>query len=84
MGGHLRLLLRTPHPRLALRGGPLVPPWRRGLLAEAVVGHLLLLGRGVSRFNILGAPLKQGGGTNQNTPVAVHGVWCTMKHASNL
>ena len=30
MGGRQRLLLRAPHPRLALQGGPLVPPWQGG------------------------------------------------------
>ena len=30
VGGRLRLLLRAPHPCLALQGGPLVPPWRGG------------------------------------------------------
>ena len=33
-------------------------------LAEAVVGHLLLMGVGVPLFNILGAPLKRGGRLN--------------------
>ena len=73
MGGRLRLLLRAPHPRLALRGGPLVPPWQRGLVEEAVVGHLLL-GGGVPRFDILGAPLTHGGRLNSSTPVTVPGV----------
>ena len=82
MGGHL--LLRAPHPRLALRGGPLVPPWQGGLLEEAVVGHLLLGGGGVPRFDILGAPLTHGWKLNSSTPVAVPAVWCTMKRASNL
>ena len=39
----------------------LVPPWPGGLLAEAVVGHLLLMGVEVSRLDILGTPLKHGG-----------------------
>ena len=64
VGGRLRLLLRTPHARFALRGGPLVPPWPEGLLAEAVVGHLLLVGVGVSRFHNLGTPLKHRGRLN--------------------
>ena len=52
VGGRVRLLLRAPRTRLALRGGPLVPQWQGGLLAEAVVGHLLLVGGGslVSTF----------------------------------
>ena len=43
------------------------PPFRsaaglcRGLMLEAVAGYLLLLGVGVPRFDILGAPLKSGG-----------------------
>ena len=37
MQRHLHKLLRVPHPRFALRGGPLVPPWLGGLLAEAEV-----------------------------------------------
>ena len=37
VGGRQHLLLRAPHPRLALRGGPLVPPWQGGLLGGAVV-----------------------------------------------
>ena len=37
VGGRQRLLLRAPHPRLDLRGGPLVPPWQGGLLGGAVV-----------------------------------------------
>ena len=84
MGGLQRLLLRAPHPRLALRGGPLVPPWQRGLPGGAVVGHLLLVEGGVHRFDILGAPLLHGGRTTYSTPVPVPGVWCTMKRASNL
>ena len=42
MGGRKHLLLRAPHPRLALRGGSLVPLCQGGLLAGAVAGHLLL------------------------------------------
>ena len=38
----------------------LVPPWPGGLLAEAVVGHLLLMGVEVPRLDILGTPLKHG------------------------
>ena len=57
-------LLRASHPRFALWGGPLVPLWRGGLLAEAVVGHLLPVEGGVPRFHILGAPLRHGGRTN--------------------
>ena len=64
MGVRLHLLLRAPHPRSALLGGPLVPPWPRGLLAEVVVGHLLPMGVGVPGFSILGAPLKHGGRMN--------------------
>ena len=64
MGGRLHLLLRAPHPHIALRGGPLVPPRQGGLLGEAVVGHLLLVEARVHRFDILGAPLKHGGRTN--------------------
>ena len=84
MGGRLRLLLRAPHVRLALRGGPLVPLWQGGLLEEAVLGHFLLAGEGGPPFDILGAPLKCGGRLNSCTPVAVPAVWCTMKCASNL
>ena len=84
VGGRQRLLLRAPHPRLALRGGPLVLPWQGGLLGGAVVGHLLLVEGGVHPFDILGAPLLHGGRKTYNTPVAVPGVWCTTKRASNL
>ena len=84
VGGRQHLLLRAPHPRLALRGGPLVPPWQGGLLGGAVVGHLLLVEGGVHPFDILGAPLLHGGRTTYSTPVAVPGVWCTTKRASNL
>ena len=84
MGGRQRLLLRAPHSRLALRGGPLVPPWQGGLLGGAVVAHLLLVEGGVHLFDILGAPLLHGGRTTYSTPVAVPGVWCTTKRASNL
>ena len=79
----LRLLLRAPHPRRALQGGPVVASWQGRLLEEAVVGHSLLLG-GVPRFDILGAPLTHGRGLNSSTPVTLPGVWCTMKRASNL
>ena len=61
MGGRLRLLLRAPHPRLALRGGPLVPPWHGGLLEEAVVGHLLLVGGGGPSFRHSGGPAQTQG-----------------------
>ena len=61
MGGRLHLLLRAPHPHFALRGGPLVPAWPGGLLAEPVAGHLLPVGVGVPSFDILGAPLKHAG-----------------------
>ena len=85
VGGRLHLLLRAPHPCLALREGPLVPPWQGGLLGEAVVGHLLLVeGRSiVSEF--LGAPLKHGGGDElKHTCCCPWCVWCTIKRASNL
>ena len=59
VGGRLHLLLRAPHARLTLQGGPLVPPWQGGLLGEAVVGHLLLL----FLFNVPGARSNTGGGT---------------------
>ena len=64
MGGRLRLLLRAPHPRLALRGGPLVPLWRGGggLLAEAVVGHLLLVEGGSLVSTFWGPRSNTGGG----------------------
>ena len=84
VGGRQRLLLRAPHPRLALRGDPLVPPWQGGLLGGAVVGHLLLVEGGVHPFDILGAPLLHGGRKTYSTPVAVPAVWCTAKRASNL
>ena len=84
VGGRQHLLLRAPRPRLALRGGPVVPPWQGGLLGGAVVGHLLLVEGGVHLFDILGAPLLHGGGKTYSTPVAVPGVWCTTKRASNL
>ena len=50
----------------------------------AVVSQLLLVEGGVHQCNILGAPLSHGGRTSYSTPVAVPGVWCTMKRASNL
>ena len=68
VGGRQHLLLRAPHPRLALRGGPLVPPWQGGLLGGAVVGHLLLVEREVHPFDILGAPLLQGQRKAYSTP----------------
>ena len=61
VGGCLHQLLRATHPHFALRGAPLVPLSPGGLLAEAVAGHLLLMGVEVPHFNILGAPLKHGG-----------------------
>ena len=60
VGGCLSLLLHAPHTYFALGGGRLVPPWPGGLLAEALVGHLLLVLVGVPRFDILGTALKQG------------------------
>ena len=84
VGGRLRLLLRAPHPRLALRGGPLVPPWRGGAAGGGGGGSSPPRGGGVPHFDILGAPLKPGGRLNSSTPVAVPAVWCTMKRASNL
>ena len=83
VGGRRHLLLRASRPRLALRVGPLLPPWQGGLLGKAVVGHLLLVEGVVHPFDIPGASLKHGGSTNCSTPVAVPGVWCTMKRASN-
>ena len=77
-------MLHAAHPLSALRAGPLVPPWPGGLLAEAVVGYLLLVGVVLPRFDIPGAPLKHGARLKQRTHVAVPGVWCTMKYASNL
>ena len=62
--GRLQRLLRAQHPRFTWRGGPLVPLWPGGLLAEAVAGHLLLVGVEVPCFDILGAPLKHGGGAD--------------------
>ena len=50
----------------------------------AVAGQLLLVEGGVHQFEILRAPLRHGGRTTYSTPVAVPGVWCTMKRASNL
>ena len=49
-----------------------------------MVGHLLLVEGGVHRFDILKAPLLHGGRTTYSTPVAVPGVWCTMKRASTF
>ena len=62
--GCLSLLLRAPRARSALRGGRLVPPWPGGLLAVAVVVHLLLVGVGVPLLDNLGAPLKRRGALN--------------------
>ena len=62
VGGRLHLLLRTPQPRLALQGGPLVPPWQGGLLEEAVVGHLLLVGGGGSLVSTFWGPRSNAGG----------------------
>ena len=50
MGGRLHQLLRAPHPRLTLRRGPLVPPWKGQVLGEAPVGHLLLVEGGGPSF----------------------------------
>ena len=84
VGGHQHLLLRAPHPRPALRGGPLVPPWQAGLLWGAVVGYPLLVEGGVNLFDILGASILHGGRKTYSTPLAVPNLWCTMKRASSL
>ena len=62
VGGRLHMLLRAQHPRLALRGGPLVPPWQGGLLAEMVAGHLLLVGGGSLVLTFWGPSQYTGGG----------------------
>ena len=64
MGRRLRLLLRAPNPLFALPGGRLVPPWPEKLLAEAMVGHLLLVGVGVPRFEHSGGPAQTRGEAN--------------------
>ena len=84
VGGRQHLLLRAPHPRFALQGGPLVPPWQGGLLGGAVVGHLLLWRGGSIVSTFWGLLSYTGGGATYSTPVAVPDVWCTMKRASNL
>ena len=49
-------MLHAPQPRPALRGAPLVPLWLGGLLAELVVGHLLLVGLGSLVLTFSGRP----------------------------
>ena len=83
-GGAPAPVAARPTPPSRPAGGPLVPPWQGGLLGGAVVGHLLLVEGGVHPFDILGAPLLHGGRKTYSTPVAVPGVWCTTKRASNL
>ena len=61
VGGRQHLLLRARHPRPALRGGPLVPPWQGGLLGGAVVGHLHLR-RGGSILSTFWGPHSYTGG----------------------
>ena len=72
----------TPPPRPA--GGPSGPSVAGGAAGGGNGGSSPPRGGGVHRFDILRAPLKHGGGTTYSRPVAVPGVWCTMKHASNL
>ena len=57
VGRRLHLMQRISHPRSTLRCCPLVPPWPGGLLADAVVVHLPLVGGAIPRLNILGVPL---------------------------
>ena len=58
-------MLRAPQPRLALRGGPLVPTWQGALLGEAVVGHLLLVGGGSIVLTFSGPRSNTGAGRTQ-------------------
>ena len=61
-GGHSSSW-RAPAPVAARPTGPFCPArGAGGLLAEAVVGHLLLVGVEVPRFDILGAQRKNGAG----------------------
>ena len=84
VGGRLRLLLCAPHPRFTLRGGPLVPPWPGGAAGGGGGGSYPPRGGGGPSFQYSGGPIHTGGRMNQSTPVAVPGVWCTIKRASNL
>ena len=61
MGGRQRLLLRAPHPRLALRGGPLVPPWQGGLLGGGDGGSSPTRGGGGPSFRHSRAPAQTRG-----------------------
>ena len=63
MGGRQHLLLRAPHPSLALWRGPLVTPWQGGLMGGAVVGQLLLVeGGGGIASTFCGPHSNTGGG----------------------
>ena len=83
-GGGASACCCAPHTPVSPCGGAL---WslrgRGGCWGGAVVGHLLLVEGGVHPFDILGA-LLHGGRKTYSTPVAVPGVWCTTKRASNL
>ena len=68
MKGRQHLLLRAPHPRLILRGGPLVPPWQGGLLGGGLLGHLLLV-EGGSIFSTFWGPHSY---TGVGRPTAPH------------
>ena len=84
-GGAPAPVAARPTPPSCPAGGPSGPSVAGGAAwGGAVVGHLLLVEGGVHRSDILGAPLLHGGRTTYSTPVAVPGVWCTMKRASNL
>ena len=74
-----------PTPPSHPAGGPPGPSVAGGAAGGGgVVGSSPPRGGGVHLFDILGAPLLHGGRKTYSTPVAVPGVWCTMKRASNL
>ena len=83
-GGAPAPVAAHPTPLSRPAGGPSGPSVAGAAAGGAVVGHLLLVEGGVHPFEIPGAPLLHGGRKTYSTRVAVPGVWCTTKRASNL
>ena len=83
VGGRQHLLLRAPHPRLALRGALRSLRGRGGCWG----GRWWVISsswRGGSILSTFWGPHSYTGRKTYSTPVAVPGVWCTTKCASNL